>query len=201
MGSYPLSANNRLNLIQTTIDRIQDHATTTKRSEHVFANNGSHLRAVVGVKVRASVKGAGDTARHTKSLETAGNSSSVRKVLKTLKVDSETSDVRGGHGGTAERSGSRVATDVRRKDTDTRGEDVNASTVVGEGRRAERAIRGGDSESVRSVGRGHARDGKGPAVSVTVAGCDDGEHTLSVGGLNSTCPGGRRSTAQRHVDD
>lgn len=162
-----------------------------------------HLRAVavVGEQVGATVQGASDTVSNTESLKTVGDSSRGREVLESLEVDSETSDVGSGHGGTRERSSGGVAANVRGQDTDTGGEDVDAGSVVGEGGGAERAVGRSNGEGVGGVGGGLAGDGERVAVLVSVAGGDDGEDTLGVGGLDGVGPGGRGLTAKRQVDD
>lgn len=109
--------------------------------------------------------------------------------------------MRAGHRGTADGVGSRVGADPGGEDVDTRAEDVDSSTVVGERSRAPAGVDGSNGQSVGSVGRRLARDGKRSAGVITVAGSNNREDTRVVGSVDGRGPGLRSGTAKRQVDN
>jgi hypothetical protein len=156
---------------------------------------------VEGNQVGAAAQGASDTAGSTKSLDAVGNGSRGGKTLEDLEVESETSNVRAGHRGTADGVGSRGRANPGGQNADTRGEDVDTSTVVGERGSAPAGVNGSNGQSVGSVGRRLARDGKRAAEIVTVTGSNNGENTRVVSSVDSSGPGLRSGTTERQVDD
>lgn len=157
--------------------------------------------AVVGEQVRATPEVASDAAGDTQSLNAGGNGSRGRETLKSLEVDSKTSNVGSSHGGTAETSSGRITTNVGREDSDTWSKDVDTSTVVGERGRAEAGVSSSDGDSVGGVGGRLAGNRKRVTVLVSITGSNDGKNTLRVSRLNGVGPGSRSGTAKRQVDD
>jgi hypothetical protein len=84
--------------------------------------------AVVGNQVGAASKVTSDAARGTEGLDAVGDSSGGVEVLDDLEVDSQTSNVRAGHGSTADGVGGRVRGIPRRGDVNTRSHDIDTST-------------------------------------------------------------------------
>lgn len=109
--------------------------------------------------------------------------------------------MRAGHGGTADGVGSSAGGVPGGEDVDTRGEDINTGTVVGERGSAPAGVNGSNGQSVGDVGRRLARDGKRATEVVTVTGSNNGEDTRVVGSVDSSGPGLSRGTTERHVDD
>jgi hypothetical protein len=165
--------------------------------------NPLHLStiAVVSHRVGASAEGTSDSASGGERLDTVGNRGGSGETLKNLEVQSKTSNVRAGHGGTADSVGGRVGADPGGEDVDTRAEDIDTSTVVGERSRAPAGVDGSNGQSVGSVGGRLARNGKRSAGVITVTGSNNREDTRVVGSVDGRGPGLRSGTAKRQVDN
>lgn len=150
---------------------------------------------VVGNEVRAAAEGTSDLARGSKSLDAVGDSSRSGKTLKDLEVESKTSNVGAGHGGSADGVGSGGGADPGGENVDTGAEDINTGTVVGERGSAPAGVKGSNGQGVGSVGGRLARDGERVAIGITVTGSDNGEDTSVVSSVDGSGPGSRRRSA------
>jgi hypothetical protein len=100
-----------------------------------------------------------------------------------------------GHGSTADGVGSGAGADPSGQNVDTRAEDINTGTVVGERSSAPAGVNGSDGQGVGSVGGRLARDGERSATVITVTGSDNGEDTSVVSSVDGSGPGSRSRSA------
>lgn len=157
--------------------------------------------AVVDTNVGASRERAGDTVAGSKRLDAAGNSSRGVEILKGLEVDSKTSNVGAGHGGSAVSSCDGVGSDAGREDINTRGKDIDTRAVVGEVGSLPGGVVGSDSQGVGDVGGRLGGNGERVVVLITVSGSNNSQDALVVGSVDSLSPEWLRGTAERQVDD
>jgi hypothetical protein len=153
---------------------------------------------VLGVAwdIRESTNGSD---RDEVSLELLGGDvgDSVGRVLGRLErqhVGKETSNVRGGHGGTRDGVGGVLRTDPGGQDVETGGEDVVALSVVGEVRTLIKESGGTDGDGVLSSSRGVVA-----RVGVIVTGSDGKVDTGVNGSVDSEVESGGLATSQAHV--
>jgi hypothetical protein len=131
--------------------------------------------AVESHGVGAAAEAASDAAGSGKRLDAVGDGSRGVEVLESLEVESKTSNVRASHGGTADGVGSAVGGVPGGLDVDTRTEDIDLRTVVGERGSSPAGVGGSNGDSVGNVGRRLARGGERTTVGITVTGSNNGE--------------------------
>lgn len=152
--------------------------------------------AVVSKLVNTAGARASDNVLGGERLDTLTESSRGTGTLERDEVSSETSDVRASHGSSGDGVGSAVTADPGRLDQDTRSEDVEGGTEVGEAGAGISAAGGADGES-----GGFGGGGEVVGVGVVVAGCDDGEDSGGDGLGDGVVGCGAADSTERHGDD
>lgn len=152
--------------------------------------------AVVSKLVDTARARASDNVLGGERLDTLTESSRGTGTLERDEVSSETSDVRASHGSSGDGVGSAVTADPGRLDQDTRSEDVEGGTEVGEAGAGISAAGGADDES-----GGFGGGGVVVGVGVVVTGCDDGEDSGGDGLGDGVVGCGAAGSTERHGDD
>lgn len=123
---------------------------------------------VVGNQVGGSTAWADDLSSRAESLDAGLDGSRGCEALKSDQVSSETSNVRASHGSSADCVGSRVRSDPRGQDVDTRGKNIDDRSVVGERGAVVVNVNSADGDG-QWLGGGRVVGG----VGVIVSSCDD----------------------------
>lgn len=171
----------------------------TQRQPCVFCKPSGYLLSAVAVvadQVGRAAQVARDLARGGSRFEPAGNTRDTRDTLDGDTVQNKSSNVRSGHGGTADAVGGAIAGVPRRQNVGARTKDVEDSAVVGVRSNGPGAVNSADSNSAR----GRSRRGVG-GVGTVVSSSNGRDDTGAGGRLNSVVERRRVATTERHVDN
>lgn len=146
--------------------------------------------AVVDEAVGGASSSAGNLVELGEGNDAAGDGRGGGKSLESDQVESKTSNVGSGHGGTRDGVGSGGGANPGREDAGAWGKDVEDSTVVGVGGTGTVGGDGTNGDGIRS----RCRRVVG-SVGIVVTGSDDAEDTLAVGRGNGGVEGSRVATA------